>query len=147
MYEIVLNKCFGGFGLSPLALSELCKRKGVDCYVYVESNTNKGEYIQTSPIDVPPSKGFFTIYINKDLGKVINVYDLSKEDYVDLGDYIPRHDKDLVEVVKKLGDDANGYCADLRVEKISSKLYKINDYDGSETIMVPENIDWIIIEE
>jgi hypothetical protein len=32
--EIVLNKCYGGFGLSNIAVKEYLKRKGKQCYFY-----------------------------------------------------------------------------------------------------------------
>ena len=32
--KVAINRCFGGFGLSSLAISEILKRKGMDCFVY-----------------------------------------------------------------------------------------------------------------
>jgi hypothetical protein len=42
----------------------------------------------------------------------------------------------LVEVVEKLGEEANGFCASLRVIEIPDdvKEWYIDDYDGIETI-------------
>jgi hypothetical protein len=42
----------------------------------------------------------------------------------------------LVEVVEKLGEKANGFCASLRVIEIPDdvKEWYIDDYDGVETI-------------
>ena len=42
----------------------------------------------------------------------------------------------LVEVVEKLGEEANGFCASLRVIEIPNdvKEWYIDDYDGVETI-------------
>jgi hypothetical protein len=42
----------------------------------------------------------------------------------------------LVEVVEKLGEEANGFCASLRVIEIPDdvKEWYIDDYDGVETI-------------
>jgi hypothetical protein len=57
-----------------------------------------------------------------------------------------RHHKDLVNVVETLGSDANGGCADLCVVKISGNQYRIEEYDGAEEVVTPEDSDWIIIE-
>lgn len=54
---------------------------------------------------------------------------------------IPRHDPILVQVVEELGDKANGNCADLRIQEVDG-LYRIHEYDGSESVQVPESLDW-----
>ena len=61
--------------------------------------------------------------------------------YVDL----QRHDKRLVEVVEVLGDKANGMFAKLVVKEINSNIYRIDEYDGSESIETPDTVDWIVI--
>ena len=48
---------------------------------------------------------------------------------------IPRNDKYLVQVVEELGKEANTYLSDLHVVDIlNGSLYRINYYDGLETI-------------
>lgn len=64
------------------------------------------------------------------------------EDFV-----LSRHDKDLVSVVEKLGERANGYGAKLEIVEINSDRYYIEDYDGMETIYTPDLICWERIEE
>jgi hypothetical protein len=56
---------------------------------------------------------------------------------------IPRHDPDLVKVVEELGDEANGYCANLRIKEIKGNKYIIDDYDGLERVLEPDDIDWV----
>lgn len=144
MHKIVINDCFGGYGLSPLAIYEVCKRKGMDCYIYVESNADRRKYIKASPTS-KELKGHWWYALNKDFGNVMNK-DIYKEDLVEL-ESLPRHDKDLVAVVEELGDKANGYCADLKVVEINSNLYRITEYDGAERIETPEYLDWIKVED
>ncbi len=48
--EIVINKCFGGFGLSHKAIMRYVKLKGIKLYV------EKGEYSFNSYYKVPPSE-------------------------------------------------------------------------------------------
>lgn len=57
-----------------------------------------------------------------------------------------RHHKDLVAVVEALGDNASGGCAALAIATISGKQYRIEEYDGSEEVVTPEDSDWIIID-
>lgn len=59
---------------------------------------------------------------------------------------LPRHDKRLVEVVELLGEKASGFCANLVVKDIYSKLYRVCEYDGNEWIETPDSQDWVIIE-
>lgn len=55
---------------------------------------------------------------------------------------IQRHDPILVEVVQRLGEKANGSCADLRIENIGDAKYYIEDYDGLETVKT-SGPDWL----
>ena len=57
----------------------------------------------------------------------------------------PRHDKNLVEVVEELGDKASGDCAKLKVVQIPGNIYRIDEYDGAESIETPDTLDWITI--
>jgi hypothetical protein len=56
---------------------------------------------------------------------------------------IVRHDPILVQVVEELGDKANGMCAKLAIEEVSGP-YRIDEYDGFETVKEPDGYDWII---
>lgn len=56
-------------------------------------------------------------------------------------DDIPRHHPLLVQVVEELGEEANGGAADLRIEEIEGFPYYIEDYDGMESVLTPE--DWV----
>ena len=60
---------------------------------------------------------------------------------------LKRHDKRLIEVVELLGDKANGMCAKLTIKEIPSNLYRIDKYDGYESIKTPDTVDWIVIGE
>lgn len=59
---------------------------------------------------------------------------------------IPRHDRDLVAVVEKLGTEASGRYASLKIANISSDRYRISEYDGVERVITPETEDYIIID-
>ena len=55
---------------------------------------------------------------------------------------IDRHDPLLVECVETLGSEASGSGADLQVEVITGNVYKIDEYDGFESVIEPDDIVW-----
>ena len=58
------------------------------------------------------------------------------------GDF-DRTDPILVQVVEELGNDADGVFADLRVVELpKGTQYRINEYDGLESIETADDIDW-----
>lgn len=58
-----------------------------------------------------------------------------------------RHHKDLVAVVEALGNDANGCGAKLAIEKVYGNQYRIDQYDGAERVVTPEDdVHWIVID-
>ncbi len=58
---------------------------------------------------------------------------------------LPRHDSRLVRVIEDLGEEANGPFADLQITKLSGNRYRIDEYDGSEGVQEPDDIDWIVV--
>lgn len=62
-------------------------------------------------------------------------------------DSVSRHDPILVKVVEMLGADASGPYANLEVELIDCNMYRIDEYDGYETVVTPGNQIWVLIED
>ena len=58
---------------------------------------------------------------------------------------LSRHDYRLVECIEALGDKASGTFSELKIIEIEGRVYKIDEYDGNETIIEPDDINWIII--
>ena len=77
---------------------------------------------------------------NKEAAKLIE--DLGDRFYGYLEETL-RHDAALVQAVEELGDSANGSFASLCVRELSGRRYIIREYDGSETVIEPEDISWI----
>ena len=144
MFKVVCNSCYGGFSLSPKAEKLLWERKtGKEVFVY-ECDYANNNYVKVT--DFSKCRSFSTYYfVTQDYGDVL-VDELPAE----WMDYevrkIPRHDKDLVEIVEELGEEANGSCASLSIEKIDTPMYRIVDYDGCETVETPDSIGWVVIE-
>ena len=57
----------------------------------------------------------------------------------------PRHDADLVAVVEALGNAASGRYSELRIAEVSGDLYRINEYDGYESVQEPDDSCWVHI--
>lgn len=59
-----------------------------------------------------------------------------------------RHDKRLLAAIDALGiENCGGECAELAIEEIYGKRYKIEEYDGMESIHAFDDDDYYIIED
>jgi len=115
MKKIIINKCYGGFGLSDEAYEWLMKNKGWRVTEYLEDgNTLKDKSAKI--ILVGESWG---------IGKYWAVAETDKL----------RVDKDLIECVEKLKDKASGKLAKLKIVEIPNDVkWVISEYDGVESI-------------
>lgn len=103
--KIVINSDFGGFGLSDEAMRGYLSRKFGKDGFYEEG---------------PDKNGFFHFYVN---GEYFNEHD------------IPRDDPVLIEIVEKMGADASGRYASLKVVEIPDDVeWYVEEYDGREQI-------------
>jgi hypothetical protein len=131
--KIVINKCFGGFSLSPKALKQYMALKGRKCYFF---KPNYPEDTNT-PLSLEEANKpglFISAY------DIPNPNDLDKENrgkhyiYVSRSDDV-RADPDLISVVEKLGEAASGQCAKLKIVEIPDGIeWEIEEYDGLESI-------------
>jgi len=58
---------------------------------------------------------------------------------------LDRHDEDLITVIEELretGENPFGCCSDIQIAEVDDK-YFIAEYDGIETVIEPEDIEWI----
>lgn len=109
--KLVINRCYGGFGLSDAAVVRYAELKGINL-VMEESNENFGGSV-------------FYLDGIKDDEHYFSYYDLSND----------RSDPILVQVVEELGQAANGFAADLHVVDIPDDVeYTVEEYDGIEWI-------------
>lgn len=130
--RIVINNCFGGFGLSEAGVRAYWGRKGKEVYRVGESGLFASYFDAPLPpqFQLPRGEHFmkhdhpeYENY-NKWYGEH-SLYDRN----------IPRNDSDLIEVVEELGDRANGQCANLEIVEIPDDVeWEISEYDGNEHI-------------
>ena len=132
--EVVINVCFGGFGLSLLAQEMFLKLKGKTAYFYKQTkykfNDGVNEWIKIDSNE----DGLFVNTILCDLGKSANELPHGKDEYFSDID-IERDDQDLIKVIKELGEKADNRCSKLKIIKIPANIeYTIEEYDGLEHI-------------
>ena len=122
--KVVINSCFGGFGLSHEAVMEWARRKGFPLYAFIEFESHF----------VPYKPGDRVMLIHYSKSALTKEGKYRKEDYF-LESGIERTDPDLVAVVEELGDSANGDCANLEIVEIPDGVeWTIEEYDGYESI-------------
>ena len=130
--KIILNKCFGGFDVSPQGYELYAKKKGFELYKYKDNlDFRNREYIKLKDEE----NELFKYYFTKDFGEIAKISD---EDYEKYNLYLReeyRQDQTLIEVVKELGEKASGRFGKLEVVEIpDNSFYKIDEYDGLETL-------------
>jgi hypothetical protein len=131
--KIVVNRCYGGFGLSDKAIEMVMNRKGLDCFRYKQSKYKCSdgieEYVKCQNNN---NNDLFVYYQTKDLGERVD--HLPNETFWYYGS-LERTDADLIAVVEELGKDAYGSYSRLEVVEIPDDVnWELDDYDGIETI-------------
>ena len=129
--KVILNKCFGGFDVSKEAYMLYAKKKGLTLYLY------GSDYIDRKFIykKVNDDNSIFRHYFTKDIGDNVEISDEDYEKYCLYLREEHRGDPVLIEVVEELGEKASGRYGNLKVVEIpDNSFYKIDEYDGIETI-------------
>lgn len=108
--KVVINRCFGGFGLSEEATDALLQRKGIQ---FQKINRSK----------------FIVHYYQADI-------EPSNETYINTLEYFnDRTDPDLIAVVEQFGKQANDRNAELKIIEIPNDVkWQIGENDGLEWI-------------
>lgn len=132
--KIVINRCYGGFGLSPKATKMIMERKGLNCYPYVQTKyewrDGVKEYTKTDIESLEDN--LFVSFSKTDLGETTP--SISNEDFWSYYK-LDRTDKDMIEVIEQLGCKANGKLSDLVIVEVPDDVeWEIDDYDGMETV-------------
>lgn len=132
MTEIVVNKCYGGFSLSHKGIMLYSQKKGMNITPYsggfgddVYTRVEEGEENDISYVSI--------YYTTKDFGDTCTKDQLN-DNYFSTYE-VDRDDPILVEVVKELGEDANGSYANLCITEIPDGVkWQIEEYGGQEWI-------------
>lgn len=122
--KVVINECFGGFGVSDEGYKLYAQLKGLT--LYQKEGMSFIDYY-TIPIEEfeKLEKECETVQEKNELYEKYNLY-LTHEH---------RTDPVLIEVVQQLGDKANGFYSKLKIVEIPDDVkWEIHDYDGIESI-------------
>lgn len=140
--KVIINVCYGGFGISVEALKELAQINA-NCLsiqdikdYYGGNNENfkhrdweanwKKDFAEYKNIgdDFQAHPNGFNLYKNGKLYSIDDRYDSGL-----------RTNKDLIAIVEKLGEKANDRFAKLKIVEIPDDVsFEISEYDGAEHI-------------
>lgn len=139
--KIVINNCFGGFGLSHRAIIRYAELKGIKLYSWADESTIRIYGIDKINELIKKRAIIHYTTVSKEA-----YYKLKKEDEK-LGNWekssntyffecnIERTDKFLIQIIEELGKEANGQCAKLNIVEIPDNInWHIEEYDGNEHI-------------
>lgn len=127
MPKIVINRCFGGFNLSPKAVKRLAELQGRQFFAFKLKGYSPTIYTQ---ITLEEAGDSFV-----DCFDIPNPTDKDWKDHSLTNFPSDRTDPLLVQVVEELGDEANGSCAELEIVEIPDGVsWEIDEYDGIEHI-------------
>lgn len=139
--KVVINTCFGGFGLSPEATLWLWKNDPkaveaihVDKYWPPEKRKEDEEKWKTLGYSNALSEWRQYVRTGKTSFSFLNVFTPDETHVINASD-IDRHNPLLIKVIEEMGDKANGVCADLSIVEIPDGTdYVVEEYDGNEHI-------------
>ena len=135
MKKIVINGCYGGFGLSLEAVKLYAELKGFKIFPFIDKPLTGGRfdferfypYTEDMGCVQPFLIHYGTKPLNPDGSYIKDAYFSPRN--------IARDDEYLVKVVEKLGKKANGECAKLKIIEIPDYVkWEIEDEDGLETV-------------
>lgn len=118
MNKVVYNACYGGFSLSREAI--LLAREMTGDPRWGAPCIKGDKYDDGTEVDA---------------------------DYGRIRDRVKRHDPILLRVVVELGEKASGKFARLKIQEIKGSIYRIDEYDGMETVVTPDEVEheWVRI--
>ena len=135
--KIVINTCFGGFGLSHKAVMRYAELSGFKLYPYLDDitirvykdratvgNPELTHHYSKVPLEQLERRddGIVDDYKHPN-GTYFNEYDLKRDDSI------------LIQVIEELGIEANDRNAKLKIVEIPDNVeWQIEEYDGSEHI-------------
>ena len=109
--KVVINSCFGGFGLSDAAFEELLNRKGVAWEKVISSYGTTYDYYEAGHLEEDD-------------------YYLSHRQFTE-----NRADPELVAVVEQFGKDVNTKYSELKIVDIPDDVeWIVEEYDGLEHV-------------
>lgn len=132
--KVVINVCFGGFGVSEEGIRRYCEIKGLKVWMIPDPRwpTLSPTYSLVPPEERMKDMGDAWHKMTQD-ERIAHNKKWSEQTLYDRD--IPRDDPVLVQVVEEMGAKASGQHGDLRVVEIPDGVeWEIDEYDGSEHV-------------
>jgi hypothetical protein len=135
--KIAINRCYGGFNLSPLAVQRLAQLKGQECFCFLRGleGEKKDHFVpiafeELSRVRMPEWYiVMFSVPNPADYG------DRAYDHYLSSHPDLPRNDSMLIQVIEELKEKANGTYSDIQIVDIPDDIeWEIKDYDGIEHV-------------
>ena len=127
MQKIVINRCYGGFGLSHKAIMRYAELKGLDLHSY---ECNYGTKTIKEVKKITKRQDGHLCYTTQPVStyEELNEFDFYPEGY-------ERNDPILIQIVEELGHEANDRSARLEIIEIPDDVkWEIKEYDGIEWV-------------
>lgn len=130
MRKIVINICYGGFGLSDEAVYAYARRKGLKLYPEDIGHGLMMWYTKPKEERPVPLENWYMQPL-----EVRQAFNKAEGEACINTSGIPRDDTDLVALVEELGARAHGRSAELKVVEIPDDVeWTIEEYDGCEWV-------------
>jgi len=137
MMKIVINECYGGFGLSKEACQRYFDLKGQQVWIEVDKKFSALDMFTVwlvSPekrLEIKEGEAYHKM--SRDERREYN-WKYSQQIWYQ-GDNLTRNDPILVQVVEEMGDKASGRHAKLAIVEIPDDVHWIiEEYDGKEWV-------------
>ena len=132
--KVVINACYGGFGLSHEAVLRYAEIKGITLYVEPTKSSIVPHAYYTVPKELRMKEISHKEFLTMSLPERIAFNERHAKESLYARD-IPRDDPALVQVVEEMGRAADGDCARLEVVEIPDDVaWHIEEYDGNEHV-------------
>ncbi len=123
--KVVINSCYGGFGLSSIAVKRIAELQGKQCFFFDRDNN-------LLPI-IENSEDFWQAFDTDNISQFNNSADYKNH----ILEESPRDREDpfLIQAVEELKEKANAKYAKLKIVEIPNDVkYTIDEYSGFESI-------------
>lgn len=149
--KVVINKCYGGFSLSPRALRRIAELQGRKAYFFRQDLKDGLRSPYIGPLTLAEADKAFIVYAfdipnpNEVLQEKKDWHEQTVAERLAANALYSKHSLDnrpdkrddplLVQVVEELGTKANGSHAELKVVEIPADVdFIIDEYDGMESV-------------
>lgn len=135
--KVVINACYGGFGLSPEALLWMYQRGATYLATPVSEYYGPHEYGGKTNVErAAEALATWRKFQSTGEGSIfLTVFTPDEQSILCSAREIERNDPLLIQCVEELGERVNGACAALTIVEIPDGVeWCIEEYDGSEHV-------------